>query len=70
MVTTVLNVAEKPSVARALAGVFGHMPGAQDRGMQRREGAQVFTHERVQFPNIFMQGGGTRIQGPRKGNHS
>lgn len=65
MVTVVLNVAEKPSVARSLAGVFGHMPGVQDRGM-RREGAQVFTHERVQFPNIFTQGQGIRMQGPRK----
>jgi hypothetical protein len=63
MVTVVLNVAEKPSVARALAGVFGQMPGVQDRGM-RREGAQVFTHDGVKFPNVFSQGQGIRMQGP------
>ena len=62
MVTVVLNVAEKPSVARALAGVFGQMPGVQDRGM-RREGAQIFTHEGVKFPNVFSQGQGIRMQG-------
>jgi hypothetical protein len=63
MVTVVLNVAEKPSVARALAGVFGQMPGVQDRGM-RRDGAQIFTHEGVKFPNVFSQGQGIRMQGP------
>ena len=60
---TVLNVAEKPSVARALAGVLAGMQGTQDRGM-RREGAQIFTHENVQFPSVFSQGEGRMIHGP------
>jgi len=50
----VLNVAEKPSVARALAGVFNRLDGAQDKGM-RREANQVFTHENVNFPNVISQ---------------
>lgn len=53
----VLNVAEKPSVARALASVFGRMTGAIDRGM-RREEHQIFTQENVCFTNIFAQGNG------------
>lgn len=62
---TVLNVAEKPSVARSLASVFAHMPAVQDRGMQRREGScQVFTHDQVTFPSVFAQGQGVRVQGP------
>ena len=52
--TKVLNVAEKPSVARALAGVFNRMPGSREGGM-RREAAQIFTHEQVSFPSIFSQ---------------
>jgi DNA topoisomerase III len=59
----VLNVAEKPSVARALASVFSRMPGARDRGM-RREAHQIFTHENVNFPSVWSQGHGTMIQGP------
>jgi DNA topoisomerase III len=59
----VLNVAEKPSVARALASVFGRLPGARDRGM-RREAHQVFTHENVNFPSVLSQGHGHMIQGP------
>jgi hypothetical protein len=59
----VLNVAEKPSVARALAGVLASMQGSQDRGM-RREGAQIFTHENVTFPSVFSQGEGRMIHGP------
>lgn len=50
----VLNVAEKPSVARALAGVFSRMPQSRDKGMQR-EAAQIFTHENVSFPHLFTQ---------------
>ena len=54
----VLNVAEKPSVARALAAVFAQMnPGVQDQGM-RRDTHQVFTCEHVQFPAIRTQGNG------------
>lgn len=53
-VPTVLNVAEKPSVARSLASAFQRMPGSQDGGM-RREAAQIFTHHHVSFPDIFRQ---------------
>ena len=53
----VLNVAEKPSVARALAGVFNGMPGSRDRHARRNPAAQVFEHENVRFPEIFRQGG-------------
>jgi DNA topoisomerase-3 len=61
----VLNVAEKPSVARALQQVFGRMPGAVDRGM-RREEHQIFTHDGVQFPDCHAQGHGRVVQGPVK----
>lgn len=60
---SILNVAEKPSVARALAGVFSRMPGSVDRGM-RREEHQIFTHENVCFTNVFVQGHGTPQHGP------
>lgn len=60
---TVLNVAEKPSVARALAGVFSRMQGSQERPMQRRD-AQIFTHENVCFPSVMNQGNGQLIHGP------
>jgi DNA topoisomerase-3 len=60
-----LNVAEKPSVARALAQVFGRLDGAQDRGM-RRDAHQIFTHENVCFPSVFQQGHGLTINGPSK----
>ena len=58
-----LNVAEKPSVARALAGVFARLDGAQDRGM-RQDAHQVFTHENVRFPSVFQQGHGQLVNGP------
>jgi hypothetical protein len=61
----VLNVAEKPSVARSLAAVFGRLPGAQDKGM-RREVHQIFRHENVCFPSVYQQGHGQLIQGPGK----
>ena len=61
----VLNVAEKPSVARSLAAVFGRLPGAQDKGM-RREVHQIFRHENVCFPSVYAQGHGQLIQGPGK----
>lgn len=51
----VLNVAEKPSVARALAGVFSRMPQSREGGM-RRDAAQIFTHDNVCFPLVFSQG--------------
>jgi DNA topoisomerase-3 len=50
----VLNVAEKPSVARALAGVFSRMPQSQEEGVMRREAAQIFTHT-VVFPDVYSQ---------------
>jgi len=54
----VLNVAEKPSVARALAAVFSSCPGARDRAIPRQQAAQLFETENVQFPLIFTQGSG------------
>ena len=56
----VLNVAEKPSVARALAGVFARQPQARERGMQRdgESRHQVFTHDSVMFPYLFSQAQG------------
>lgn len=59
---TVLNVAEKPSVARALAGVFSRIPGARDTPM-RRDAHQIFTAENVSFPLIFSQGEGRPQRG-------
>lgn len=59
----VLNVAEKPSVARALQQVFGRMPGSIDRG-RRREANEIFTHENVCFPSVHHQGNGQPINGP------
>jgi hypothetical protein len=61
----VLNVAEKPSVARSLAAVFGRLPGAQDKGMTRQV-HQIFRHENVCFPSVYQQGHGQLIQGPGK----
>jgi hypothetical protein len=59
----VLNVAEKPSVARALADVFSRMPGARSVGTQR-DVHLVSTHENVQFPSVYAQGEGRLTQGP------
>ena len=53
----ILNVAEKPSVARSLAQVFSQIPGAQDEPMVRQE-AQIFTAHGVAFPSIHSQGQG------------
>jgi DNA topoisomerase III len=55
---TVLNVAEKPSVARALAGAFHRIPQSQEAAPMRRDAAQIFTHDQVCFPYIFSQGNG------------
>ena len=54
---TILNVAEKPSVARALAGVFSRLPQSRDRGVTRdtQSSHQVFTHESVMFPYVYSQ---------------
>jgi DNA topoisomerase-3 len=61
----VLNVAEKPSVARALQAVFGRLPGAvrrndnhHGRGGGRPAGSnEVFTHDHVSFPSVLQQTG-------------
>lgn len=58
-----LNVAEKPSVARALAGVFSRMPGARDGGPVRGQAAQMFSCDNVVFPDVAIQGNGV-MQGP------
>jgi DNA topoisomerase III len=61
---TVLNVAEKPSVARSLVGAFARFPGARESAPMRREAAQIFTQENVQFPLVTSQGQGIPSQGP------
>jgi DNA topoisomerase-3 len=53
-----LNVAEKPSVARSLAAVFHRMPQSREGAPMRREAAQIFTHDNVVFPDIFTQANG------------
>jgi len=58
---TVLNVAEKPSVARALAAVFASSPGARDRTRTRGGNPPLFEIENVQFPFIFTQGHGVLL---------
>jgi DNA topoisomerase III len=60
---TILNVAEKPSVARSLAQVFSQIPGSVDRGMRRQE-HQIFTHENVSFVDVFSQGNGRLLNAP------
>jgi len=60
----VLNVAEKPSVARALAQVFSRMNGSVDRGMSRANGnIQVMRADHVCFPDIYCQGNGLTLTG-------
>ena len=59
----ILNVAEKPSVARSLAQVFSQIPGAHDEPMVRRE-AQIFITHGVAFPSIHSQGQGVEIHQP------
>ena len=58
----VLNVAEKPSVARALAQVFASTPGSRPRPDQRTA-AQIFECDNVQFPCLYQQGNGTPANG-------
>mmetsp|Transcript_7284 Transcript_7284/g.8315 ORF Transcript_7284/g.8315 Transcript_7284/m.8315 type:complete len:170 (-) Transcript_7284:1-510(-) len=55
---TVLNVAEKPSVARALASVFSQSPGSRDLPPIRGQAAQIFAIENVSFPHVISQGRG------------
>jgi len=61
----VLNVAEKPSVARALASAFGRFPESHE-GPTRREAAQIFIHNNVRFPDIFTQGNGPPQHHPQQ----
>lgn len=61
-------MAEKPSVARSLAGVFNSMPGSREARGMRREAAQIFEHNNVQFPDVMQQGSGQRQQGPNRGH--
>ena len=57
----VLNVAEKPSVARALAEVFGTSPGSRPRNNPTRSAAQIFECENVCFPSLYQQGNGRAV---------
>ena len=54
----VLNVAEKPSVAKALAQVFSSLPGARPRNNRSGGAAQIFECENVCFPPLYTQGRG------------
>lgn len=62
---TVLNVAEKPSVARALAGVFAEMPQSRPnpniRSNHSNNNIQIFSCSNVTFPFVHSQGNGTFI---------
>jgi DNA topoisomerase-3 len=60
---TILNVAEKPSVARALAAVFSQIPQSRDLGPIRGEAAQIFAIDNVLFPSVTTQGNGNMIHG-------
>jgi len=60
--TRVLNVAEKPSVARSLAAAFlASGNGARNEG-ERRVVHQIFTAGGVQFPAIQSQGSGREVR--------
>ena len=60
---TVLNVAEKPSVARALSSAFDRL--SNERARCERQAHQVFFHERVPFPSAATApGNGQHRQGP------
>jgi DNA topoisomerase III len=59
---TVLNVAEKPSVARALAGVFAEMPQSRPNpNIRSNHNIQIFSCSNVTFPFVHSQGNGTFI---------
>lgn len=57
----VLNVAEKPSVARSLAQVFANTPGSRPNNNPRREAAQIFECDNVLFPPLHQQGQGRQV---------
>ena len=59
--TIVLNVAEKPSVARALAQVFSNTPGSRQGQSHRSGPAQIFEVENVNFPSLHQQGSGQTL---------
>ena len=59
---TVLNVAEKPSVAIALAGVFAEMPQSRPNpNIRSNHNIQIFSCSNVTFPFVHSQGNGTFI---------
>ena len=59
----VLNVAEKPSVARSLAQVFATTPGSQPNHNHNHNGhaAQIFECHNVMFPSLYQQGSGRPV---------
>ena len=57
----VLNVAEKPSVARALAQVFGSTPGSRPKNAPSGGAAQIFECDNVRFPALSRQGTGRPV---------
>lgn len=64
---TILNVAEKPSVARALASVFSQIPNSRDSQPIRNQAAQIFVIDNVIFPSVLNQGSGNVINGNHNG---
>ncbi len=60
---TVLNVAEKPSVARALSSVFSQIQNSRDAPPIRNQAAQIFVIDNVIFPSVLFQGSGNMING-------
>jgi len=67
---TVLNVAEKPSVARALADVFARTPGSRPRQNRHSAAAQIFECENVLFPSLYQQGNGVPAPNGRDEPHT
>ena len=59
----VLNVAEKPSVARSLAQVFSSTPGSRpNHNHQHGSGpAQISEVQNVMFPALYQQGSGRPV---------
>ncbi|KAL7489604.1 hypothetical protein ACHAW6_015258 [Cyclotella cf. meneghiniana] len=64
----VLNVAEKPSVARALAGVFSSIPSARPRNSPGNHPTQVFECDNVLFPPLHQQGNGVVCNAREEGH--
>lgn len=62
---TILNVAEKPSVARSLAEVFAKMPQSRSQPPIRNQAAQIAVIDNVIFPSITSQGAGVLVHGNR-----